>query len=522
MMIVSGWNVAGQFSGIHPDTKKGNAVTETSVLPEVQEFVSRQHQLYIDGQWIEPVGQGRLNIFNPATGKCIGSVPDASPEDVDRAVTSAHRAFKSGVWSALSPCARERVLLRLADLVERDAEILAQLETLEQGKSLVLSRILESGGAQNWIRYVAGLSTKITGQSLDVSIPLPPGARYTSFTRKTPVGVVAGIVPWNFPLVIAVWKVLPALAAGCCVVAKPAETTPLTLLYLARLATEAGVPDGVFNVITGSGGVAGDALVRHPDIAKVSFTGSTPVGKRIAEICASRLARVSLELGGKNPALVLADADVEQVVSGLALAGFLNQGQVCAACSRVYVEAPLFDKVAAGLQAVLSSMRVGPGFDETAQINPLASAAHQRKVKGYLQTAIDNGAEILWGQEVPEGDGYYVRPAIVLNPDDSLPLVREEVFGPVMTLTRVENVEEALSRANDCRFGLAASVWTSSLSHAMELPPRLEAGTVWVNSHVMIDPNLPFGGMKESGIGKDFGTEWLDAFTETKAICIRH
>lgn len=240
---------------------------------------------------------------------------------------------------------------------------------------------------------------------MDVSIPLPPGARYTSFTRKEPVGVVAGIVPWNFPLLISVWKILPALAAGCSVVAKPSETTPLTLLYLAQLATEAGVPDGVFNVVTGRGTGAGEALVRHPDIAKVSFTGSTPVGKRIAEICGARLARVSLELGGKNPALVLADADVDQVVSGLALAGFLNQGQVCAACSRVYIEAPLFDKVAAGLAAAIGSMRIGPGLDETTQINPVVSAAHQAKINAYQQTALEKGAEIVWGQDVPENGG---------------------------------------------------------------------------------------------------------------------
>ncbi|MBO1325101.1 aldehyde dehydrogenase family protein [Acetobacter sp. TBRC 12305] len=499
-------------------------MTETPILPAVRDFLDRRHQLYIGGRWVEAEGNARLNVYNPATGAIISSVPDATARDAARAVDAARESFRVGVWASLAPGMRERVLLRLADLVERDAEILAQLETLEQGKSLVLSRILEAGGAQSWIRYVAGLATKITGQSLDVSIALPPGARYTSFTRKEPVGVVAGIVPWNFPLVIGVWKVLPALAAGCSVVAKPADTTPLTLLYLAQLATEAGVPDGVFNVVTGRGAVAGDTLVRHADVAKVSFTGSTPVGKRIAQICAGRLAPVSLELGGKNPAIVLADADVEQVVGGLALAGFLNQGQVCAACSRVYVQAPLFDKVAAGLHAALSSMRIGPGMDETTQVNPVASAVQQDKVSGYLQNAMEQGAEILWGQNLPgnAGAGYYVRPALVLNPDDTLALTREEVFGPVMALTRVDSVEDALARANDSSFGLAASVWTSSLAQAMDLPPRMQAGTVWVNSHVMIDPNLPFGGMKDSGLGRDFGTDWLDAFTELKAVCIRH
>ena len=495
---------------------------EISILPAVQTFIEQTHQLYIDGRYTPAQRTDTLAVFNPATGQQISSVPNASAEDVDRAVTSAHKAFTSGVWRNLPPCAREATLLKLATLVERDAEILAQLETLEQGQSVVLSRILEAGGACNWIRYVAGLSTKITGQTLDVSIPLPPGARYTAMTRKEPVGVVAGIVPWNFPLLIAVWKVLPALAAGCCVVAKPADTTPLTLLYLAHLATEAGVPDGVFNVVTGAGTTTGDALIRHPQIAKISFTGSTPVGKHIAAVSADRLTRLSLELGGKNPALVLADADPEQVISGLAMAGYINQGQVCAACSRVYIEGPLFDTIAEGLKNALASMKPGPGMDETTQINPVASLAHQQKVLSYIQDAVNAGADIAWGQEPPQNGGFYVRPALILNPDPSLRLAREEVFGPVMTLTRVESAEEGLALANDCEFGLAASVWTRSLAQAMELPPRMQAGTVWVNSHVMIDPNMPFGGVKNSGLGKDFGTGWLDAFTETKAICIRH
>lgn len=298
-----------------------------SLLASVANFVSISHELYINGGAVPSSGDARLPIYDPSTGMQIASTVDATAQDVDRAVTSAFNSFKSGIWKDMRPAERERILLRLADLVERDAEILAQLETLEQGKSLAISRALEAGGAQTWIRYVAGLATTITGKTFDVSIPFPPDARYTSYTRRTPVGVVAGIIPWNFPLLIGVWKVLPALAAGCSVVAKPAETTPLTLLYLARLATEAGVPDGVFNVVTGRGTVAGSQLVNHPLVSKISFTGSTPVGKAIARSCADSLKRFSLELGGKNPAIVLDDADLEQTVQGLMLASFLNQGR---------------------------------------------------------------------------------------------------------------------------------------------------------------------------------------------------
>lgn len=497
-------------------------MTVTSVLPEVQAFLARTHSLYLDGKWVSSSGEGRLPVFNPATGSVIASVADATYEDVQRAVGSAKNSFRKGVWREMRPADRERILLRLADLVERDAEILAQLETLEQGQSIMLSRLLEAGGAQSWIRYVAGLTTKITGQTFDVSIQMPLGARYTAYTRKEPIGVVAGIVPWNFPLLIGVWKVLPALAAGCSVIVKPSETTPLTMLRFGELATEAGVPDGVFNILTGTGRIAGECLVQHPDVAKVSFTGSTPVGKRIAQNCASRLARVSLELGGKNPAIVLADADLGRVVGGLTMAGFMNQGQVCAACSRIYVEEPLFDRVAAGLQQALSGMSIGPGMDENAFINPVVSSQHQKKIQSFLDGATEAGAEMLQGPAAPNEQGFYVRPTLVINPDDSLPLARDEVFGPVMTLTRVKNAEEALSKANDTPFGLAASLWTGSLDAAMRLPPKMEAGTVWVNSHVMIDPNMPFGGIKDSGIGRDFGTGWLDAFTETKSICIQH
>lgn len=491
-------------------------------LASVSSFLKKNHGLYIDGGWVPSSGAGTLSVHDPATGERIAVTADASIHDVDRAVHSAHKAFVSGVWSRALPADRERVLLRYADLLEKHAEELAQLETLEQGKSINVARAFEVGSTLNWMRYTAGLTTKISGRTLDVSIPVPQDARYTAYTRKEPIGVVAGIVPWNFPLMIGMWKVMPALAAGCSIVIKPSEITPLTLMRMAELATEAGVPAGVFNLVTGSGQVCGQALTSHPLVSKISFTGSTATGKGIARGAIDRLTRITLELGGKNPAIVLKDADPQQVVEGLMMGSFLNQGQVCAASSRVYIEAPVFDSLVAQFEGAVKGMSVGRGMDPAAQINAVASKAHQQKVQAFLDDASAQHAELISGAQGPDPQGYYIAPTLVLNPDNALQLAREEVFGPVLCLTRVADAEEALRLANDSDYGLTASLWTRDLATAMNMVPRIEAGTVWVNSHTLIDANMPFGGFKQSGTGRDFGVDWLDAYTETKAVCIRH
>ncbi|EIE5224329.1 aldehyde dehydrogenase family protein [Escherichia coli] len=460
-----------------------------AVLSQVQQFLDRQHGLYIDGRPGPAQSEKRLAIFDPATGQEIASTADANEADVDNAVMSAWRAFVSRRWAGRLPAERERILLRFADLVEQHSEELAQLETLEQGKSIAISRAFEVGCTLNWMRYTAGLTTKIAGKTLDLSIPLPQGARYQAWTRKEPVGVVAGIVPWNFPLMIGMWKVMPALAAGCSIVIKPSETTPLTMLRVAELASEAGIPDGVFNVVTGSGAVCGAALTSHPHVAKISFTGSTATGKGIARTAADRLTRVTLELGGKNPAIVLKDADPQWV---------------------------------SGFEQAVKSLQVGPGMSPVAQINPLVSRAHCDKVCSFLDDAQAQQAELIRGSNGPAGEGYYVAPTLVVNPDAKLRLTREEVFGPVVNLVRVADGEEALQLANDTEYGLTASVWTQNLSQALEYSDRLQAGTVWVNSHTLIDANLPFGGMKQSGTGRDFGPDWLDGWCETKSVCVRY
>ncbi|AEG48137.1 Phenylacetaldehyde dehydrogenase [Sphingobium chlorophenolicum L-1] len=488
--------------------------------PTAAAFLGRAPALFIDGRSVAADGRGCLPVYDPSSGTIIAEVADASAPDVDRAVCSAHAAFVDGRWRNLRPADRERVLLRLADLLEVRAEAFAQLESLEQGKSINIARMIEVGASIDWIRYAAGLATKISGRTFDLSLPGGP-THWTAYTRREPVGVVAAIAPWNFPLMIALWKVLPALASGCSIVLKPSEVTPLTALLLAEMALEAGVPAGVFNVVTGSGAVAGRALAEHPLVAKISFTGSTATGKAIGHAAIDGMKRFTLELGGKNPALILRDAKLEKVVPGLMAGGFLNGGQVCAAVSRIYVEAPLYDDLVAALSGAIAAVTVGPGLDPEAQLNPLVSATHSAKVKSYLDDADAAGAKIVRGAAVPE-EGYYVSPALILNAPAEAKLVREEVFGPVLNISRVADAEEGLRLANDNDLGLAASLWTQDIDQAMALTRRIEAGTIWVNSHVFIDPNMPFGGFKQSGLGRDFGMDWLDGYTEEKSICIAH
>lgn len=483
-------------------------------------YLDRDPFLFVDGRATPSEAGKTLPVFDPSSGRAIAAVPDATADDVDRAVRSAHAAFADGRWRDMRPADRERVLMRLADLLVERGETVAQLETLEQGKSLPLSRMFEVGAASEWMRFAAGLATKSCGRTFETSLPGGP-AHWTTYTRREPVGVVAGISPWNFPVLIGAWKLMPALAAGCSVVLKPSEVTPLTTLLLAELAIEAGLPDGVFNVVTGRGDGAGTALTTHPLVAKISFTGSTQTGKAIGRAAIDGLKRVTLELGGKNPAVILKDADLAAVVPGLMLGAFVNGGQVCASASRVYVEAPLYDDLVGAMEAAMLDMRAGPGLDPDAQVNPLASAAHQRKVQSLIEDARSKGGRLLTGAKVPD-EGYYVAPTLLLDGDASMALSRQEAFGPVLGIEKVADASEGVARANDSDLGLGASLWTRDLAAAMNLTRRIEAGTVWVNSHVVIDPAMPFGGYKQSGIGRDFGVDWLDAYTEVKSVCISH
>ena len=491
------------------------------VTDAVRAFVKRDFGLFVNGGWRTPHSPNRLDVFDPATGERIASVPDADATDVDSAVSAAREAFDARVWSGQRPADRERILLKLADLLEANAEDLAQLETLNQGKSINIARAVEVGATIEYVRYMAGWATKITGDTLDVSIPFPPGTRYTAFTRKEPIGVVAGIVPWNFPLMIAVWKLIPALAAGCTIVIKPSPETPLTALRLAELALEAGVPAGVFNVVTG-GRECGAALAAHPGINKISFTGSTPAGKHVGTAAVQNMTRFTLELGGKNPAVMLADVNVDQAIQGVIAGGFFNQGQVCAAASRIYVHRSKYRQISEGLADIAQAMKLGPGLDPLAQINPLVSAHHRDRVVRHIERARSEGVRFLAGGTPANLPGYYVKPVVLADPVGNAAIVRDEVFGPVLVVVPFDDPADAIRLVNDSRYGLAASLWTNDLSAALNLVPLIEAGTVWVNCHVPLDPSMPFGGYKQSGIGREFGRCAIEGFTETKSVCIAH
>jgi phenylacetaldehyde dehydrogenase len=487
----------------------------------VEAFLARSHKLFIGGDWVAAGNSAPLAVYNPATGEQIASVVNADSHAVDLAVGAAQAAFDSGIWSGLMPAQRERILLRFADLVEANNEEIAQLETLNQGKSINIARMIDAGAAPTYMRYVAGLATKLRGETFDVSIGAIPGAKFTAFTRREPIGVVAAIAPWNFPMLIALWKIMPALAAGCTVVLKPSEVTPLTALRLAELSAEAGIPAGVLNVLTGDG-KTGAALVSDPRVSKVTFTGSTATGKAIARIAADRMLRTSLELGGKNPAIFLKDAPLERAVPGALMGSFFNNGQVCAASSRIYVAREIYADFLDMMAGAVNGMTLGSGLDPTAQINPLASACHRDKVLGHIERARSEGAKVVAGGERPDRPGYFIQPTVLIDAAPDITISREEVFGPVVTVTPFDDEAEAIALANDTNMGLTASLWTNDLHKTLDYVPRIKAGTVWVNTHNFIDPNMPFGGYKESGLGREFGIDALDGVTEVKSVCMAH
>jgi phenylacetaldehyde dehydrogenase len=428
--------------------------------------------------------------------------------------------LESGAWPELRPSDRQALLWRLADLIDAHADELAEIESLDNGKTKAVAATVDVPGSREYFRYMAGWATKIEGSTIDISVRRGSATKFDAHTRREPVGVVGQIIPWNFPLLMAAWKLAPALAAGCTCVLKPAEQTPLSALRLGELILEAGFPPGVVNIVTGLGETAGAALVAHPGVNKIAFTGSTQVGKLINKSATDSLKRVSLELGGKSPVIVLPDADVNQAIEGASRAIFYNAGQVCAAGSRLFVHEKLFDRIVEGIGAAAERIRLGPGLDPDTEMGPLVSREQQERVLAYIESGVTEGAEVVTGARRLEHAGYYVKPTVLSNVRKDMRVVQEEIFGPVLVAERFSDLDEIAARANATPYGLTASIWSNDLRAVHNLIPKIKAGTVWVNCHGPIDPNMPFGGYKESGIGREHGRGAIEMYTEVKSVCI--
>jgi len=493
------------------------AVQTIPVNDAVTKFVSRPRPMLINGKWVNAASGKTFPTYNPATGDVITQVAEGDKEDIERAVAAARAAFDTkSPWRKLTSSQRGQLIWKLADLLEKHAEEFAQLESLDQGKPLSLARVADLPASIDQLRYYAGWATKVEGNTIPISAH---GGNFFAYTLREPIGVVGQIIPWNFPLIMATLKLGPALATGCTVVLKPAEQTPLTALMLGELIQEVGFPEGVVNIVTGYGETAGAALAAHPNVDKIAFTGSTEVGKLIVHAAAGNLKKVSLELGGKSPNIVFQDAEIDSAIPGAANAIFFNQGQVCCAGSRLYVEKKEFDKVVDGLSQIASKIHLAPGLDPSSQMGPLVSEEQLNRVCGYLESGLSEGAKAVTGGSREGNKGYFVKPTVLVNTTEKMKVVREEIFGPVVTAMPFSDVDDLVKKANDTQYGLAAAVWTRDIKKAHRVASEIRAGTVWINCYGVLDSAMPFGGYKQSGWGREMGHQMLDLYTETKSVC---
>ncbi|WP_249872464.1 aldehyde dehydrogenase family protein [Oceanobacillus saliphilus] len=494
------------------------STTLISLNRKAAEFISTPKKMLINGRWVESVTNETIETRNPATGEIITTVPNGGVEDINLAVAAARKAFDDGPWRMMKPNERAKLLLKLADLVEENGEELAHLETLDNGAPVNVTKYYPTAAADDF-RYYAGWATKVTGQTIPVSIP----GDIFNYTRKEAIGVCGQIIPWNGPFLMAVWKLSAPLATGNTVVLKPASLTPLVALRLGELVQEAGFPDGVVNIVTGSGSIAGTALTEHPDVDKIAFTGSTEVGRQIMRSSSINVKKVSLELGGKSAHIVFADANYDQAIANAATGIFTNSGQACVAGSRLFVEKKIYDNFMSDLADYTKNFKLGDGFDQATNLGPLISAQQKDSVLNYVDIGQQEGAEVLIGGNTSERDlegGYYVKPTVIANVNNNMRIAQEEIFGPVISGIPFEDIDEVIKLANQTEYGLGGGVNTTDVSKAHRVAHGLRTGNVWVNTYNLLDPASPFGGYKQSGLGREHGSESIDMYTETKSVWI--
>lgn len=490
-------------------------MSQTQLPEQVQEFLKREHTLLIGGHWRGGAGE-RIDVIDPANGQRISSIASASREDVDEVVAAARAAFDAGAWRKMPPAQRAAILRRAAELMMDNADELAYLETLDNGKPFSISKSVDVTASAGALNYFAGWADKINGTTHNVSMP----GDHHAFTLREPIGVAALIVPWNYPLIMAAMKLGPALAAGCACILKPAEDTSLSAIRLCEILMEAGVPEGVINLVTGYGHIAGAALAEHPGVDKVAFTGSTTTGKAIVTASAGNLKKVTLELGGKSPNIIFADADLEQAIPAAAMAVFFNSGQTCTAATRLYVQESVHDQVIEGIIGVAKHLKVAQGFDPEAVLGPLVSAKQLERVSGYVNTGSAEGGEIVCGGGRIGDAGYFFEPTLITKTTNAMTISREEIFGPVIAAQSFDSADEVLALANDSSYGLSSSVWTQNLSLAHRMARDLVTGQVGINTAMVADWDLPVGGYKQSGWGRENGFDAVANYLQTKAVAI--